>query len=113
VLISWDPGGLGPVMAATWNITQLLFSQLPWDPGGPTSSRLEVKPIFKAGGLSATTLMGWPVGCYSWAVACSRARRGEKLEAYNHRKASTGNLAWNWTERRLRPRRRARRVLRV
>jgi hypothetical protein len=83
VPISWDPGASDPVLAAHWNITQLQYSHLPWDPGGSASYRLGVKPSFKAGGLSATTLLGWPVGRFSWAVACPRARRGGEREAYN------------------------------
>jgi hypothetical protein len=76
VFILWDPGGPAPVLDVA------LLLHLTWDPSGYTQHRLEGKPHFKEGGLSATALLGWPVGQHSWAMACSRARQGGDGEAY-------------------------------
>jgi hypothetical protein len=52
-----------------------MMHQVPWDPGGSTWHRLEVKPEFKEGGMLAIspiapTMLG--LGCHYWAWATGR-----------------------------------------
>jgi hypothetical protein len=84
--------------------SKLTDSHVPWDPGGSTWYRLEVKPKFKGEGLSATSvapLLGWP-RCYSsWACP---ARRHQQQLFMRRRRTEAGRLGTERTGRRLRPR---------
>jgi hypothetical protein len=82
VLLSWDPGGSILVLTTStdsnWSGTQLQYLHLTWDPGGYTPHRLEGKPKFKEGGLSATHLSkgGLDSGPLLLGPGLLKARRG-------------------------------------
>jgi hypothetical protein len=60
---------------ASCNLVEVLQLKVPWDPGGSTRHRLEVKPKFKKGGMLATSppaTTGLGLGFLHWAWAARK-----------------------------------------
>jgi hypothetical protein len=60
---------------ASCNFVEVLQLKVPWDPGGSTRHRLEVKPKFKKGGMLATSppaTTGLGLGFLHWAWAARK-----------------------------------------
>jgi hypothetical protein len=128
VCIPWNPGGSDHDLAATWNLTQLQLQSshlkwgpggvklqflamaflvwlvMPWDPGGSVWCRLEVKPTFKEGGLSATYLNGPADGRPPWAMACLGSRHEGVREHIYLQSGYIDTRLGTGRKRRLRPR---------
>ncbi|KAF7089969.1 hypothetical protein CFC21_092810 [Triticum aestivum] len=77
-----------------YDLGEVLKHQAPWDLGGSTWHRLEVKPNFKEGGMLATNrtlFTGWAIGCAYWAWADGKQQKA--TTTYTSERA-TNDSAW-------------------